>query len=90
MLQFRSPKERTPDFYQTEINNLGEKVCFRSSSHNKKQVFNKESRFHQYINRSGNGCSVSAFVGPGSYNDQEDFLKLTAQPCSIKLVPVLL
>jgi hypothetical protein len=42
-------------------------------------------RFPQY-NFYQNNSGVSCFIGPGTYNDHEDFLKLTAAPTSIKMV----
>ena len=37
LLNFRSPKEKTPDYYDVHTTHQGEKLNFRSKSLNKRQ-----------------------------------------------------
>lgn len=86
LLNFRSPKEKTPDFYDVTTTHLGEKLNFRSKSINKRHSnLPQAERFPQHSYFQGSS-GVSCFLGPGAYNDHEVFLKLTKNPCSTKMV----
>lgn len=61
-LQFRSPKERTPDPYDVNLTCEGRTIgCRRAKS----PSFGREKRFKQYIAESK---KTGFMVGPGSYN----------------------
>jgi hypothetical protein len=69
LLNFRSPNEKTPDFYTSDITYTGNPLDFKTKQKNKKNYdFGKASRFpgYQYFM---NGSGVSCFLGPGTYND---------------------
>ena len=86
LLNFRSPKEKTPEFYQVQMTNTGEHLNFRSTSINKKKsIMPQAIRFHEQSVYAG-GSGVSCFNGPGAYKDQENFLKLKQLPCPSKMV----
>lgn len=76
LLNFRSPKEKTPDYYDISMTHLGEKLHFRAKSVNKRESnLAQAERFPSYkYYQEKNG--VSCFLGPGSYNDHEDYLKI--------------
>ncbi len=66
-LQFRSPKERTPEFYSSKLTHTGHKINFEPLSLNKgKSTWGSVERFPS-IERVGHTTNV--FLGPGTYND---------------------
>ena len=87
LLDFRSPKEKTAELPQDPaLTYTGHALSFQSKTMNKKaSVLPQQRRFQQYDQFKG-GSSVSSFVGPGTYNDHESFLKLKKMPCSAVIV----
>ena len=82
-LHYRSPKQRTPAFYEQPVTKEGQALNFVPVSKNMKQTFTSERRFKQYDNwekRTGQ------FLGPGSYNDLDNSINLKAQPCPVIIV----
>ena len=65
LLQFRSPKERTPDGYYPTISSDGRALQFSSPKGNKrKSSFSTAKRFQQYDVESK---KTGFMVGPGTY-----------------------
>lgn len=65
LLQFRSPKERTPDSYYPSISPDGRSLQFSSPKGNKrKSSFSTSKRFQQY---DFDSKRTGFMVGPGSY-----------------------
>jgi hypothetical protein len=61
-LQFRSPKERTPDPYEIRITSNGSPIgCLRTKS----PSFSRDKRFRQYDNEAR---KTGYRIGPGSYS----------------------
>ncbi|CDW83579.1 UNKNOWN [Stylonychia lemnae] len=78
-LKFRSPKQRTPEFYNARVTPDGRKLNFVANSLNVKKTFPSQSRFPQYhVWEKVTG----KFLGPGSYNDNDNFQVLKAIPCA--------
>lgn len=61
-LKFRSPKERTPEFYNSTVTHVG--TTLSNSPIKTKPSFPKEPRFPQY---EFNAKLTGYRVGPGSY-----------------------
>jgi hypothetical protein len=86
LLNFRSPKERTPDFTEQQCTYNGVNLNFQAKTLNKKgKHFSQAERFLQYKLFKG-GNKASGFLGPGTYNDHESYLKLHKIPCSSLMV----
>ncbi len=87
LLNFRSPKEKTPEFYNAgSITREGEPLNFRPKSLNKRRTVLPQADRFPVKNFFNHGSGVSAFLGPGSYNDHDDFIKLVKIPCSVAMV----
>jgi hypothetical protein len=82
-LNYRSPKQRTPAFYQVPVTHQGQVLNFRMISKNMKETFTSERRFNQYDQWER---VTGKFLGPGSYNDHENKLNLKSHPCPVKIV----
>ena len=62
-LEFRSPKEKTPDFYSPKVNCVGKSLGFVNGSGSK--TFSQSRRFQQYeVDAKRTPCRV----GPGCYD----------------------
>ncbi|OMJ68461.1 hypothetical protein SteCoe_34067 [Stentor coeruleus] len=61
-LQFRSPKERTPDPYEIRITSNGSPIGY---SRTKSPSFSRDKRFRQYDNEAK---KTGYRIGPGSYS----------------------
>lgn len=76
LLHFRSPKEKTPEFYDIRTTYTGEALNFKNSSINKRQSnFPQADRFPQFDFYSS-GSGVNCFIGPGTYNDHDNYIKM--------------
>ena len=84
LLNFRSPYEKTPEFYDVTLTNRGETLNFRAKSLNHKPSnLPQAMRFPQKGDNGVTGLKgATSFVGPGRYNDHESFSKLDKRPCS--------
>ena len=82
-LHYRSPKQRTPAYYQVPVTKEGSALNFIPVSKNVKATFPGERRFNQYEHWER---ITGKFLGPGTYNDHETKLNLKAQPCAVKIV----
>eukprot|EP00347_Sterkiella_histriomuscorum_P013170 403365740 len=78
-LKFRSPKQKTPEYYNSKVTVDGRILNFIASSQNKKRTFTSQERFPQYQDWAK---ITGQFLGPGSYNQNENYQKLKAIPCS--------
>ncbi|CAI2370324.1 unnamed protein product [Moneuplotes crassus] len=87
MLMFRSPNERTPDFYAPNITNDGFQIGVKALPKKKKSKlrlngsFSKQQRFLDYKILSR---VTSKQLGPGAYQDFENFKQLRSKPCMSK------
>ena len=79
LLGFRNPKEKTPDAIPVTLTNKGISLNFRSSSINKRGTNLPLSvRFpNKEVGEQSSYAVSTSFTGPGSYNDIENFKKLT-------------
>lgn len=67
----------------------GHPLGFNNGNFNKKEsVFPKAKRFANY-KFYDTGSGVSCYVGPGTYNDHEDYYKLSKRPCSSVMVTLI-
>eukprot|EP00347_Sterkiella_histriomuscorum_P009778 403339930 len=84
-LNFRSPHERTPEFYDVNHTQLGlvlNPQLQKAKAFDSYKSFNtKQKRFQQYEQWARN---TSMFVGPGVYDDQKVFNHLVQRPCTVK------
>ena len=89
MLMFRSPKERTPEFYDPQVTFDGHlvNVLKVEPSKKKKRVrlnssFSKQKRFGEYkiLERI-----TSKKLGPGTYEDVQNFSHQKQKPCPVKI-----
>jgi hypothetical protein len=95
MLMFRSPKERTPEYYVPQMTNDGNNLSFGSLSKRIKKSsrvrvstsFSKQERFadYKYLAKI-----TSKKLGPGTYKDSENFRSLRQKPCPTKIVKSVL
>ena len=87
-LNFRSPQERTAEYRKFQINKDGQSLDFlQKQTNNTGSNLPKDLRFKPmplYCKGSGASC----YLGPGSYNDHESFIKLNKQACSTKIVSI--
>lgn len=71
LLNFRSPYEKTPEYYEVALTNKGETLNFRAISLNRKH--SNLPQANRFPIRGDNGITLvteaTSFVGPGSYND---------------------
>ena len=65
-LQFRSPKERTPDPYDVQVTCEGVSLDYRKS---KSPMFGRERRFRQYDQEAR---KTGFRIGPGSYSKMDN------------------
>lgn len=78
LLNFRSPNERTPEFYEQIVTKEGGSLNFQVKSKNKNfSNFPQASRF-KVATEYSKGSGASSFLGPGTYNDHDEFKKLVA------------
>jgi hypothetical protein len=76
--------ERTAEFRFTKVTKDGTSLDYIKKTYNqggKRTTFNQERRWRDpqfYCKFTGE----SAFLGPGSYNDHENFKNMNRQPCS--------
>ena len=68
-LQFKSPKERTPGFYDTHITSNGDSLDLKKKN---SPTFARSKRFMCYNERAKR---TGFFVGPGAYS-QEKMIKI--------------
>lgn len=89
MLMFRSPKERTPEFYDPQVTFDGHLVNVLKVEPKTKRKkirlnssFSKQKRFGEYkiLERV-----TSKKLGPGSYEDVQNFRHLKKKPCPVKI-----
>lgn len=86
LLDFKSPKEKTPDYLDQTVTYTGQNLNFQARTLNKKgSVLPQAERFQQYQLFKG-GSSASSYLGPGTYNDHNSFLKLNKIPCASIMV----
>ena len=88
LLGFRHPDERTAEYSaECRITNDGTKIKLadRRKQSVKGTNLPKDTRFKAmpFYDR---GTGQSVFLGPGSYNSQESFVKLKATPCPTIIV----
>lgn len=75
LLNYRSPMERSAEYRFTKVTKDGVNLDYIKKTHNqggKKSTFNQEKRWKEpqfYCKHTGE----SAFLGPGTYNDHENF-----------------
>ena len=85
-LNFRSPQERTAEYKHYTMNNTGNNLNFlRQTMNTSGTTLPKEQRFKDkplYDKGTGQTC----YLGPGSYNDHDNFISMTKQSCSSKIV----
>ena len=85
-LNFRSPQERTAEYKQYRMNCNGNDLNFLQKTMNTSgTTLPKERRFKDkplYDKGTGQTC----YLGPGSYNDHENFKNMTKQSCPSKIV----
>ena len=73
-LDFRSPNEKTPDFYYPQVTAQGQKLNFKPKSVNRNiSVFSKANRFPDKMQINGQ----TQYLGPGTYDSQKAYEKLT-------------
>mmetsp|Transcript_1653 Transcript_1653/g.1110 ORF Transcript_1653/g.1110 Transcript_1653/m.1110 type:complete len:111 (+) Transcript_1653:100-432(+) len=81
LLDFRSPMETTAEFRKFEITKNGQPLNFLLKPTNATgSNFSHAQRFADmpmYCKSTGQTC----FLGPGSYNDHETFIKKSNKPC---------
>ena len=88
-LNFRSPQERTAEFKHYWIQNTGNNLNFLQKTMNTSgSTLPKEPRFRDkplYDRATGQTC----YLGPGSYNDHENFIVMNKMSCPSKIVSAL-
>ena len=81
LLNFRSPMETTAEFRKYEITNTGQALNFLLKPTNATgSNFAHAARFQEmptYCKSTGQTC----FLGPGSYNHHENYIKQHVKPC---------
>lgn len=90
MLMFRSPKERTPEFYNPKVTSDGHLLSFGRLPTKKRKMskvrvntsFSKQERFldYKYLARV-----TSKKLGPGTYEDFENFKIQRKKPCPTRI-----
>ena len=86
MLMFRSPKERTPDYYDPQITSEGQYIGVKPWPLKKgrglrlrvRSSLGKQERFQDYKYLAN---ITSNKLGPGVYRDSENFKFLRQKPC---------
>jgi len=81
-LNFRSPKERTGEYYDPQLAHDGKRIKF-SFTEPTRSTFSKQKRFLQY---KIEGERTSAILGPGSHNPLNSILYLRKKPCTVTYV----
>ena len=76
LLNFRSPYEKTPDYYNISMTNNGDKLNFRPKSVIQKPTTMSQARRFQESTFYSKGTGASCYNGPGAYNDHDNYLKL--------------
>ena len=80
LLGFRAPSEKTAEFRVYNINKDGHSFDYAQRGKSKSN-FSQEARFKEapvYCRGTGQTC----YLGPGSYNDIENFKKQKKKPCT--------
>lgn len=84
LLNYRSPHQKTPEFYDVAMTNRGEALNFKHKSLNRKE--SRLSKAARFPNKGDYGevlVDVSTSqIGPGKYEHQESYNKLVQRPCS--------
>ncbi len=92
-LEYRSPNEKTPEYYNVVVNRKGERLDYRPTSLNIKATVFPQSKRFQTIGDDGQVVLDlgACFTGPGKYDATEAFKRLTSKPCKsvMKKITVL-
>lgn len=86
MLMFRSPKERTPEFYAPRITNDGHLLGYKSVKNQRKgrskrvRVTTSLSKQERFLDYKYLASITSKKLGPGTYEDFENFKTLRKKP----------
>jgi hypothetical protein len=86
LLNFRCPKERTPEFYDNIVTKNGQYLNFKTITQSKKLTTIPQTKRFECYKTYSVGSGVSSFLGPGTYNDHENYIKLSKTACSTVMV----
>jgi hypothetical protein len=78
---FRSPKERTPEFYAPKLTNDGHFIGIKNisvpkSRHQRVRVSTSLAKQERFLDYKYLAQKTSIKVGPGTYKDFENFMTL--------------